>query len=256
MSATICFISCHYFGFQALKGILTSEEFQTQELIIPLIISLDQIKKSFTVGFYDFDEVAAHYKIENIRVDSIKSPEAVKIITAAKPDYLFIIGWPELPPATILDIPKKINGRQIRNANTHGCIGMHPTLLSEGSGDSVTMHEITLKGLSEMGITAFFLEEPAYSGGIIFHERISIRKEDTATTLFSKIGEAHYKQAQEMSPFLAGRLLHAIKPDLSKHSVWPTKIPEDGIIDFNEKAESINRLIKNLTDPYSGESDF
>jgi methionyl-tRNA formyltransferase len=153
MSATICFISCNYFGFQALKGILASEEFKMKELTIPLIISLDQNKKYSTIGFYDFDKVAAQYKIENIRVDSIKSPEAVKIITTARPDYLFIVGWPELPPASILDIPKKINGSQIRNANTHGCIGMHPTLLSEGR-DSEPILGITLKGLSEMGITA------------------------------------------------------------------------------------------------------
>jgi methionyl-tRNA formyltransferase len=128
---------------------------------------------------------------------------------------------------------------------------MHPTLLPEGRGRAPIPWTI-IKGLRETGVTAFLLEDSADAGGIIFQERIQIKKEETATTLFSKVGEAHYQLAKKISPILAGRLLHSVKQDLSKGSVWPKRTPRDGIIDFNEKANSINKLIRALTNPFPG----
>jgi methionyl-tRNA formyltransferase len=126
MSVNICFISGHYFGFRALMGLLQSEDFAKGMFNFSLLVTLDSTKKHFVVGFHDFCDLASNYSIPQVITSTIKTKRIAQSIKAASPDYILIIGWSELAPPIILDIPKVVNHSEVRNSKTHGCLGrMH-----------------------------------------------------------------------------------------------------------------------------------
>lgn len=251
MTANICFISGHHFGLCALKGLLESEAYRSSSVRLPLLISLDEQKKTATVGFQSFSDVAQHYNIPHMCTRSLKKDKLMENIMAAKPDYLLIIGWSELAPAALLDIPRVINQGTERHAAAHGCIGMHPTLLPEGRGRAPIPWTL-IKGLKETGVSAFLLEDEADAGGIIFQERIVVEESETAATLFEKCANAHYRLSMQIAPKLAKRALTWTAQDAARVTIWPKRTPQDGIIDFNNGTEFISRFVWALVSPYPG----
>ena len=232
-------------------GLLESDDFIKGKFCISLLLSLDPAKRTSTVGFYDFSSLVEKYHLPYTTTRSVKSKRIKRIIEAANPDYLIVIGWSELVPSLILDIPKTVNHSQERHANAHGCIGMHPTLLPKGRGRAPIPWTI-IKGLQETGVTAFLLEEAADAGGVILQEHIYVGKEETATTLFAKCAEAHYRLAKQLASMLASRSLCWIEQDPLQVSVWPKRKPKDGLINFNKNVNYISRLVRSQNYPYPG----
>ncbi len=251
MTVNICFVSGHYFGYNALKGILESNEYLEGKINVSNIISLKHVKKDKTVGYFDFAYISKKYNIPHHTISSLKTPESINFIQNCDPDYLLIIGWSELAPSQILDIPKKIKNSNEKHASDYGCIGMHPTLLPEGRGRAPIPWTI-IKGMKETGVTAFLLEETADSGGIILQERITIADRETATSLFDKCANAHLLLATKLSFILANKSLNWTEQHIQKVSVWTKRTPEDGIINFNESIIFIDRFIRALMPPYPG----
>ena len=251
MTANICFVSGHMFGHSALRGLLESDEYGCGRLRISLLLSLDAGRRNSTVGFCDFSDLSIKYSLNHQAIRSVKHAEVVGMIESSTSDYLLVIGWSELVPGKILDIPRAVNNSNDRHARTHGCIGMHPTLLPQGRGRAPIPWTI-IKGLQETGVTVFLLEDAADAGGIVLQAHIPIRHDETATTLFAKCAEAHYNLSLQLAGRLAGRSLSWVDQDLSKVSIWPKRRPEDGQISFGDDIESIDRLVRALTEPYPG----
>jgi hypothetical protein len=82
-----------------------------------------------TVGFHDFSPIQGKYGFRHSQLLSVKTADAEELVRAARPDYILAIGLSELLPNRMLDIPMQINAGRSRHEASHGCIGMHPTLL-------------------------------------------------------------------------------------------------------------------------------
>ena len=247
----LCFITGHYFGYRALRGILETQSFDCGILEISLLITVDATSRGITVGFQDVSAVQRAHGFRHSKVSSVKTAEAEDLVRAARPDYLLAIGLSELLPARMLDIPMQINAGRARHQASHACIGMHPTLLPLGRGRAPIPWTI-IKGLSETGVTAFLLEECADAGGIIYQDQFSITPSETATTLYSKCGDAHQRLGSKIAQLLACRRLSWSSQDESKAIVWPKRHPDDGLIDFSQPLQTIDRLVRALTPPYPG----
>lgn len=251
MSVAIAFVSGHQFGLRALMGILESDEYSRGQLELSLLLSLDSAKESTTVGFHDFSGVAAQYKISHKLITSVKHDTTGEMIRKANPDFLLAIGLSELVPSAILDIPRTAKGSAQRHSGSHGCIGMHPTLLPCGRGRAPIPWAI-IKGLDRTGVTAFLLEEEADSGGIVLQQPIQISPGETATSLFGKCATAHQLLGRSLATMLASRSLTWVDQDASRVTVWPRRKPQDGLIRFDESVYAIDRLVRALTAPYPG----
>jgi len=162
-----------------------------------------------------------------------------------------IVGWSELAPSAILDIPKSKHRGFARHTALYGCIGMHQTLLPEGRGRAPIPWAI-IKGLNRTGVTAFLLEETADSGGIVGQIQIPIDATETATTLFDKARMAHIELGVRLGKRMATRALSWTEQDERLASTWPRRRPEDGRIDFSWTAVEIDRFVRALTSPYPG----
>ncbi len=160
-------------------------------------------------------------------------------------DYsLFIIAdYGKIIPKEILDIPK------------HGTLNIHPSLLPKFRGPS-PIQSFILSKKEETGVTIILLNEEMDHGPIIASEKLKVKNE-----------KLYYKELEEKLAELGGELLIGILPDWlagkikpqeqnHKEATYTKKIRKnDGLINLDEPAESIERKIRALT-PWPGVYTF
>ena len=81
--------------------------------------------------------------------------------------------------------------------------GMHPTLLPRHRGRAAIPWTI-LSGVARTGVTLFEIDDPsADSGPIIGRREVDVAPDETATTLYDKLLEAHVELIREHVPQIA-----------------------------------------------------
>jgi len=248
--ATFAFVTHHEFGEATFRAILGLPEYGTK-LTCCLLACLDPGRSSTTVGYMDIGSFAGGNGVPVEYIRSVKVEATYNLLRDASPDYLLIVGWSELAPSSILDIPKAKHRGAARHTASYGCIGMHQSLLPEGRGRAPIPWAI-IKGLKRTGVTTFLLEEAADAGGIVDQVQIPIDPAETATTLFEKARLAHIELGARVGMRMAARALSWTDQDERLASSWPRRRPEDGKIDFSSTCAEIDRFVRALAPPYPG----
>lgn len=247
----IVFISGVELGRYAVRGIIDSTAFREETCRLKAIFSLSEEKAHKTSGFRPFDDIAATIDVPLHKVDSIKTKDILKTVSAYAPDLLCIIGWSELAPPELLDIPKMKHESTHRHSATHGCIGIHPTLLPQGRGRAPIPWSL-IYGLERSGVTLFYLEEGADTGDIVLQSEFLIDLEDDASTVYSKVADLHYELMKEAMPLLASGTAPRTPQNPEQATVWKRRKPEDGEIDWSKTQMELYNWIRALTYPYPG----
>ncbi len=251
------FVSGVNLGRRALLGLLDSGEFDSSRANLAGVFSLSAEKEARTVGFVPFDDMARTHGFPLHKVRRMNSPESLSILRKAQPDTIFVIGWSELVGPEILDLPGQRLGLAQRHGPTHGCIGMHPTMLPVGRGRAPLPWTV-IKGYRRSGVSMFYLEEGPDTGDIIAQREYCIEPEDDIADVYEKVAQLHYDIAKETFPLLvAGTAARVTQDSLAKMrgvrpSVWEKRTPEDGRIHWNSSARDVVNWIRALTRPYPG----
>jgi methionyl-tRNA formyltransferase len=133
---------------------------------------------------------------------------------------------------------------------------MHPTLLPRHRGRAPIPWAI-LSGLARTGVTLFeIVDAKADSGSIVGQTTVDISPDDTATTLFEKLAEAHVELIREYVPRLLERRAPRLPQDARRASSWPRRTPADGIIDWETRAPYLYDWVRAQTRPYPGAFTF
>ena len=251
----IVFISGVELGQFALNGLIDSDVFKSQEAKLIAVFSLSEEKAEKTSGYTSFDFLANQAKAPLFKISSIKTIDVYNQIKKLSPDFIFIIGWSELAPSELLDIPKNKYNSSKRHDNTHGCIGIHPTLLPIGRGRAPIPWTI-IKGFTKSGVTMFYLEEEADAGDMIAQNEYMIEINDDASSIYKKIAILHYQLVKDSLPLLANRTAPRIPQDPTKVTYWEKRRPEDGVIDWYRESLDQYNWIRALTHPYPGAFTF
>lgn len=241
----IVFISGHRFGLAMLRGLLDARA----DLEVVSVLGLHPRYACDTVGYTDIAFAARQMGLQSVMFGNVKSEGVGSYLRACSHDYLFAIGLSQLVPPAILNLPAAFNSSDVRNASTHGCIGAHPSLLPEGRGRAPIPWTL-IHGLSRSGVTAFFLEDEADSGALIDQVSFDIARDETATTLFAKAEDAHYKLGERLAQLCAARSLPAQEESDREVSSWPRRTARDGWLDFARPARHLVRLVRALQPPY------
>ncbi len=96
----IVWICCHEEGVKAFRTALENG------VRISAFITLDETafaKRS--AGSREYQKYCEKYNVPYLSVDSIKGEMAYTIIEQAAPDVIVVLGWSEILPNRILDIP-------------------------------------------------------------------------------------------------------------------------------------------------------
>jgi methionyl-tRNA formyltransferase len=191
-------------------------------------------------GQCSFGEVAARLGARLVEASDVNAPETVAAIGELDPDLVFVVGWSQL-----------VRGELIATAR-EGVFGMHPTLLPRHRGRAPIPWAI-LSGLAKTGVTLFEIVDPtADSGPIVGRVEVPIDRDETATTLFDKLADAHVELVRRHVPELLERRAPRIPQDDRRGSWWPKRTPADGIIDWETRAPYLYDWVRAQTRPYPG----
>ncbi len=189
-----------------------------------------------------FGSVAQRAKAYGLRVytpERINDPEWVEVIRACEPEILFSFYYRKLISAEILAIPPR------------GCYNLHGSLLPRFRGRSPTNWAI-LMGEKKTGITLHEMVVKADAGAIVGQKEVDIEEDNDARTVLMKQVAATRVLLAEVYPLLVQGRAPAIVQDESLATKFGGRHPEDGAIDWGQKAESIHNLVRAVAFPWPG----
>ena len=229
----IAFCTCVQIGKSCIETIISSGGH------FDLLITLHYHKSKKKSGRVYIDDIANDNGIPLYKLNHINDADVAEVVKKYEIDWLFIIGWSQIASVDILKVPRK------------GVIGAHPTLLPIGRGRAAVPWAI-LKGLDKTGVTFFKMDEGVDTGEILDQFEIPIRSDETATTLYNKVNEAHNELIQQIWPKLIDDVVIGVKQDESLASYWEGRTPADGELYHSMTLKEVDRLVRATTHPYPG----
>ena len=114
-----------------------------------------------------------------------------------------------------------------------------------------TVNWAIINGDSHCAISIHCLVPDLDAGGILFQQLVPIGRSDTVTDLYERLNAI---QRDELAAAVARRLAgDAGEPqDETRATYACTRLPDDGEIDWSAPAETADRLVRALTDPFPG----
>lgn len=195
-------------------------------------------------GQCSFGEVATQLGAQLVETTDVNSEETVEAVRRLEPELIFIVGWSQLVRDPFIALAPG------------GVFGMHPTLLPRHRGRAAIPWAI-LSGLARTGVTLFEIADAtADSGAIVGQALVEIAPDETATTLFERLGAAHVDLIREYVPQLAAKTAPRLRQDPTRASHWQKRTPVDGIIDWETRAPYLYDWVRAQTRPYPGAFTF
>lgn len=227
------FVTCVQLGATCIDAIY--EAGGTLDVVLTLRDDLAR-KKS---GRVYLDDLSASRRFDLVKIRHINDDDAIAELQRRQLDWLFIIGWSQVASSRVLETASR------------GVLGAHPTLLPEGRGRAAIPWAI-VKGLQETGVTLFKLDTGVDTGPILAQERLAIAPRETATTLYSRVADAHQTLISNSWPMLASGTAVFRVQDETRATVWPGRTPDDGRLLPEMTVAAADALIRASTRPYPG----
>lgn len=174
----------------------------------------------------------------DVNVDSVK-----QALIDWRTDYLFILGWSQIVSDKIIAAVNK------------AVIGSHPTVLPYGAGRAPIPWSI-LEGINRSAVSFFQVTSAVDAGDIYLQKHFEVNELCNARQLYDLVKQNLADGFVEIYKSIMNDELTAKTHLKSDRFIRARRQFEDGFIDFNQTAESIDRLIRALTDPYPGAFSF
>ncbi|MGQ0849021.1 MAG: PIG-L family deacetylase [Actinomycetota bacterium] len=195
------------------------------------VFVLDEHMGSAYSGYARFDDVDAPvYEMAHIRNE-------VEAIAALDPTVIFVVGFSQIIPRAILSIPPL------------GVVGFHGALLPERRGCSPLIWAV-IDGLTESGVSMFYLDEGIDTGDVIAQKRFMIGDSDQAADVLEKANQATLSLLEENLEAVLGGTAARVSQQGSPSSYTRKREPADAEIDWSRPAREIINLVRALGPPY------
>lgn len=176
--------------------------------------------------------------IEVFQPARIRSPEAVTMLRAWRPDVMVVVAYGQILSREVLDLPR------------FGCLNLHASLLPRHRGAS-PIQSAMLAGDNETGITVMWMNEGLDTGDILLAETLHISPTETAGELHDRLadlaGPCLLKALEMIATGTAPRIPQ--REDIATHC---TKLQKtDGFIDWREPATALALRVRAMA-PWPG----
>jgi methionyl-tRNA formyltransferase len=181
---------------------------------------------------------AIENNIPTLQFKSLKTEEAQLELSKMKADIFVVVAYGKIIPKNILDLPPK------------GCINVHPSLLPKHRGPA-PMQGAILDNDAETAVSIMLLDEGMDTGPVLAQKEIKLDRNETYLSLqhkVHKIGPALL--VQTLDKWMKGDVVEKPQDD-SLSTITKLLTKEDGKINWNEPAETIERKMRALT-PWPG----
>ncbi len=229
----IAFCTCVQIGKSCIEAIIADGG------RFDLLLTLHDHKSKNKSGRIYLDEIAIRTQMPLYKLNHINDPDVSKLLKEYEIDWLFIIGWSQIASSDLLNVPKK------------GIIGAHPTLLPIGRGRAAVPWAI-INGLEKTGVTFFKMDEGVDTGEILDQFEIPINSDETATTLYHKVNEAHIELIKQVWARLIDDSLVGTRQDDTLATYWEARTPADSELHRSMSLLEVDTLVRATTHPYPG----
>lgn len=189
-------------------------------------------------GWVDLSALSLSLNINYKGFTKINDQENLLWAKEKKPDIIFAVGFSQLLLEEWFSISKL------------GCIGFHPTKLPLGRGRA-PLAWITLE--QSYGSATFFLMGKGADDGPIFSQSIfKVEENDDAGAVEKKIISNIDLALDQWLPELKEGFWNPIPQCEHLASYYGIRKEEDGLINWNDNAYHINRLVKAASRPHPG----
>lgn len=178
-------------------------------------------------------ECALKHGIPVLQPVKIKTPEAIAELRQYEADAFVVAAFGQIISKEILEMPR------------YGCINIHASLLPKYRG-AAPIQRVILDGETETGVTIMQMDEGIDTGDMLMKTVVPIDAKDTGETLHDKLAAAGAKLIVEALREIEAGNIHPEKQDDSKSCYAKMLSKSLGLIDWNQEAVVIERLIRGL----------
>jgi methionyl-tRNA formyltransferase len=178
-------------------------------------------------------EVAMGYGYPVLQPAKVKEAWFLDKIRALNPDLFVVIAYGHILPGLVLAIPRL------------GAINIHASLLPAYRGAAPIQWAI-INGDQETGVTTMWMDEGMDTGDTLLTAKVPIGPEDTAQTLHKRLARVGAQRLIDTLNKLASGNLVATPQDQSKATYAPFLKKQDGRIDWNKEAKSLDAFIRGM----------
>jgi len=187
-------------------------------------------------------EVAIEAGIPVFQPKRLRYPEAIEELKKWEADFHVVVAFGQILPQAVLDMPK------IAPINIHG------SLLPRWRG-AAPIHAAIREGDTETGITIMMIDAGLDTGPMLTKHSIPIEKFETAETLHDKLSQIGAELLIETLPKVISGEVQPQQQDDSLATYSPQIKKEEGLIDWSQDAQVIERLVRAFT-PWPGTFTF
>lgn len=181
---------------------------------------------------------ASERQLTVLEPERMRDPQWLATIRDLKADVAVLAAYGKILPIELLTIPR------------HGFINIHPSLLPHHRGPSPVAGTL-LAGDDQTGVSLMLLDDEMDHGPIIAQVSTMIKPDENRPTLETRLAQLGAKLLESsLIPYLSGQLV--AQPQNHDHASYTHLLKrDDGLIDWRQSAETIERRIRAL-DPWPG----
>ncbi len=177
--------------------------------------------------------LAEQFRCPVFQPESVNAPESLTMMRAMQPDLYVVAAYGQILSSELLAIP------------TWGAINVHASLLPKYRGAAPIAWAI-MQGETETGVTIIKLNPRLDAGDMLAQVRTPIGAKETEGQLEARLAELGADLTLKVLEQIVQGTTQAIQQDRSQVTKAPKLTKEKGSIDWNQRAEAIERLIRAL----------
>ncbi len=170
--------------------------------------------------------------------ERVRRPEVQARLAELKPDAMVIVGYGQIIPQSIIDIPP------------HGILNVHASLLPKYRGAAPIQWAI-VNGETRTGVTTMRIDAGLDTGDLLLAAETEIGPDETAVELGARLAGMGADLLVETLVGLAAGTIAPRQQDSTRATLAPILKKEDGRIDWRRPAREIHNRVRGLL-PWPG----
>jgi len=228
-----------FFGTPEFATFSLNELFKNKYIIQAVVTATDKKSgRGKKVQYSHIKEYCLENNINLLQPESLKSTKFLRELKLLQTDLFVVVAYRMLP-RLVWQIPNK------------GTINLHASILPQLRGAAPIQWAI-INGLSETGLTTFFINEKIDSGDVLLQKKVKIAEDENFGSLHDKLMLEGGKLLVSTIKLLESKKYKAIKQNLDKTHLTAPKLDKNNTrINWKKSGIYISNLIRGLS-PFPG----
>jgi len=226
-----------------IESLACLQKFKANNIRILGLVTLPFQDQERGSDYRDLVPFCNENNISYFRIKDINSKETKDWLRDINPDVIFILGWSQIFDKELINLPKKY------------IVGSHPSDLPFGAGGAPVVWTI-LEDLRKSAVSFFKINKNVDAGNLVLQKHFSILERTDSMLLYNLVSNKLSEGFIEIFNQIQNNTLSENIQDISRRTLRPKRVYEDGLLNFNKSAEEIDRLIRATTEPYPAAFSF